>query len=77
MVFGMYMMSTMQFGNKGGRSKEAMADTEVDNYSRSNALLSDTVINYRTVISLGQKNIDEINRKYEQLLMGPLDQRNR
>jgi len=77
MVFGMYMMSTMQFGNKGGRSKEAMADTEVDNYARSNALLSDTVINYRTVISLGQKNIDEINRKYEQLLTGPLDQSNR
>ena len=57
MVVGMYMMATMQWGNKGGRRDEA-SDDGVDNYARSNALLSDVIINYRTVISLGQKNVD-------------------
>lgn len=52
-ILGMYMMATMSFGTKGGRSKDATKDGEIDNYERSNALLSDVVINYRTIISLG------------------------
>ena len=63
MVFGMYMMSTMQWGNKGGRRK-GDNNNEPDAYERSNALLSDVIINYRTVISLGQKNVDSINGKF-------------
>lgn len=31
---------------------------EKDPYDTSNALLSDIIMNYRTIISLGQKNID-------------------
>lgn len=53
MVVGMYMMSTLHWGHKGGKSKDLTRDLEVDDYSKSNALLSDAIINYRTIISLG------------------------
>lgn len=56
-------MATMQWGNKGGRS--AGSQKETDQFEKSNALLSDVIINYRTVISLGQKNVDKINAKFE------------
>ena len=36
--------------------------------------LSDVIINYRTIISLGQKNVDRINNKFEELLVGPMEQ---
>ena len=65
MVIGMYLMLTMQFGNKGGRLDDAGGQgDELDNYQKSNALLSDLVINYRTIISLGQKNVDTINETF-------------
>lgn len=51
MIIGMYMMSTMQFGNKGGKFVNESED--INDYEKANALLSDIVINYRTVISLG------------------------
>ncbi|CDW75981.1 abc transporter [Stylonychia lemnae] len=38
---------------------------------RANALLSDIIINYKTVISLGQKNIEFLVDKYRDLLQGP------
>ena len=34
-------------------------------------MLSDVIMNYRTVISFGQKNVDQINSKYESLLVEP------
>ena len=37
----------------------------VDEYEKSNALLSDVILNYRTVITFGQKNVDKINQKFE------------
>lgn len=73
MVVGMYMMATMQWGNKGGKRAEA-DDSGVDNYQRSYALLSSVIVNYKTVISLGQKNVDLINESYEELLEGPMQQ---
>ena len=63
MIIGMYMMSTMQWGNKGGRMKQH--GDSIDNYEKSNALLSDLIINYRTIISLGQKNVDKIHTVFE------------
>ena len=45
---------------------------ELDSYAKSNALLSDVIINYRTVISLGQKNVDCINDNFSKLLVGPM-----
>ena len=46
-----------------------------DPYDKSNALLSDVITNYRTVISFGQDNVNEIMIKYEMLLVGPLKRR--
>ncbi len=35
-----------------------------DEYRDSNALLSDIIINYKTVISFGEKNVEKILEKY-------------
>lgn len=61
MVFGGFFMSSFQWG-------QAKSD---DAYQESNALLSDIIMNYRTVISLGEKNVDFILAKYHRLLEGP------
>lgn len=42
-----------------------------DAYRSSNALLSDIIMNYRTIISLGEKNVDAILEKYYRLLEEP------
>lgn len=42
-----------------------------DQYKAANALLSDIVLNYRTVISFGQKNVDLILDRYSELLIIP------
>ena len=38
-----------------------------------NAVISDIIMNYRTVISFGQKSVDKIIGKYNNLAKGPLD----
>ena len=43
----------------------------MDPYNKSNALLSDIILNYRTIISFGEKNIDFLLAKYEKLLEDP------
>ena len=43
----------------------------MDDYEKSNALLSDIILNYRTVMSFGQENVDQINAKFKQLLEEP------
>ena len=58
MLIGMYMQATMKWGRKGGKIVDG--SEKISNYEKSNALLSDVIINYRTVISLGQKNVDSI-----------------
>ena len=63
MVLGMYKMMTMQFGQKGGRLSTDGSD-KINDYEKANALLSDVIINYRTIISLGQDNVDKIHDKY-------------
>ena len=42
-----------------------------NSYMQANALLSDVVMNYRTVISFGQKNVDFILGRYAELLIIP------
>ena len=65
MLIGVYAMSRLQWGNKRGKSKtETENEKGVDAYEKSNALLSDVILNYRTVIGLGQKNIDGIVTKF-------------
>lgn len=44
---------------------------KVDEYQKANALLSDVIINYRTVIGFGQKNVDSVVAKFEEFLVEP------
>jgi hypothetical protein len=59
----------------GGKNKNDPNNKELDPYEESNALLSDVILNYRTIISFGQENIDTIMDKYESLLEGPANLR--
>ena len=52
-------------GNKGDQKK-------IDHYEESNALLGDLILNYRTVISFGEQNVDQIMQQYEDLLNQPM-----
>jgi hypothetical protein len=69
LVVGVVAMSRLQWGNKGGKS--AGSTKEADEYEKANALLSDVILNYRTVVSFGDKNIQEIVKKFESLLIEP------
>lgn len=40
-------------------------------YAKANALLSDVILNYRTVISFGEKNVHGVIEKFESLLEAP------
>jgi hypothetical protein len=46
-----------------------------DDYSKANGLLSELIINYKTVISLGKPNIEFIVQKFEGYLVGPMEKR--
>lgn len=61
MVLGGLGMSKLQFNQK-------QVD---DSFKTANALLSDIIINYRTVISFGEKNVDFILGRYSELLIVP------
>jgi hypothetical protein len=55
MLVGVVAMSRLQWGNKGG--KIAGSTKEVDVYEKASALLSDVIMNYKTVIAFGDKNV--------------------
>lgn len=57
--------------NPSGGSKNITEKKDVDHYAESNALLSDLIMNYRTVISFGPKNINFLMEKYNALLNVP------
>lgn len=61
MVLGGLGMSKLQFNQ---RSVD-------DAYKQANALLSDIIMNYRTVVSLGEKNVEFLLSKYGDLLIIP------
>jgi ATP-binding cassette subfamily B (MDR/TAP) protein 1 len=60
----MAMSKTQQRGALGGNGGE-------DKYKEANALLSDIIINYRTIISFGDKNINHLMEKFQELLLAP------
>ncbi|CDW90568.1 abc transporter [Stylonychia lemnae] len=61
-VWGSFKKSAKQVKGK---------EEEIDPYDRANALLSDIIINYKTVIGLGQKNVEFLVQKYQDLLEEP------
>jgi ABC-type transport system involved in Fe-S cluster assembly fused permease/ATPase subunit len=42
-----------------------------ENYKAANALLSDIIVNYRTIIAFGDKNVNMILERYSELLIIP------
>lgn len=66
-ILGGFMMSRTQFKGTGlGASEE-----ENDAYKDANALLSDVIMNYRTIIGFGPKNVEALLNKYDKLLEYP------
>ena len=51
MLVGVVAMSRLQWGNKGGKNKNETKTVDV--YEKANALLSDVILNYKTVITFG------------------------
>lgn len=70
LLVGIYMQSRLEWGNKGG-GKSKYNTTKVDPYEKASALLSDVIMNYKTVIGFGEKNACLIIKKYEGLLDEP------
>jgi ATP-binding cassette, subfamily B (MDR/TAP), member 1 len=67
---GGIMMSRLQY--KVRPDKDASDKTGVeDPYKKSNALLSDIIMNYRTVIGFGSKNVEYLLEKFDALLDAP------
>ena len=56
---------------QGGAQQEFRA--EADDEDKSNAIISDIIMNYKTVISFGQKNIDQVIDKYDRLRVEQLE----
>ena len=61
----------MQWGNK--RGKVAGTTIESDAYDKANALVSDIVLNYKTVFAFGEKNVSAIFEKFHDLMLLPLN----
>lgn len=66
---GGYMTSKIVWKVRPGNKQDKTASD--DPYNKSNALLSDIIMNYRTVIGFGSKNVDYLLQKYDKLLEEP------
>jgi ATP-binding cassette, subfamily B (MDR/TAP), member 1 len=66
---GGVMMSRLAWKVKPGNKTEKQK--EDDPYNKSNALLSDIIMNYRTVIGFGEKNFEYLLSKFDNLLEEP------
>ena len=65
-ILGGVMVQRFQWRNK---SVIKASDSGVlDPYEEANALLSDMILNYKTVIGFGEKNIHYIIEKFDKLL---------
>jgi ABC-type multidrug transport system fused ATPase/permease subunit len=71
-ILGGIMMSRLAWKTKVTKASEGETKNKMDDpYQMSNALLSDILINYRTVIGFGDKNIDYLLEKFDLLLEEP------
>jgi ABC-type multidrug transport system fused ATPase/permease subunit len=66
---GGIMTSRLVWKVKPGNKQDKTKDD--DPYNKSNALLSDIIMNYRTVIGFGDKNVDYLLAKFDALLEEP------
>jgi ATP-binding cassette, subfamily B (MDR/TAP), member 1 len=71
MIVGVIAMAKLQWK----KTTYGVDKGDKDPYLKSNALLSDVILNFRTVISFGEKNINSLISKYEKLLREPANRR--
>ncbi len=69
-AFGGIIGSRLHWKTKPNQSS-SVDDGVNDPYKKSNALLSDIIMNYRTVIGFGEKNVDYLLTKFDKLLEVP------
>jgi ABC-type multidrug transport system fused ATPase/permease subunit len=69
-AFGGIIGSRLQWKTKPIQSS-SVTDGVQDPYKKSNALLSDIIMNYRTVVGFGEKNVDFLLTKFDKLLETP------
>ena len=67
LLFGGFLMSKLQYKKNTMATKKEGEDM----YEDSNALLGDIILNYRTVISFGNKNVDYLMALFDKMLLGP------
>ena len=73
MIIGVIAMSRLQWGNKGGKNVDSLK--KIDIYEKANALLSDVILNYKTVFSFGDQNTERIFEKFRILMETPLNKK--
>jgi ABC-type multidrug transport system fused ATPase/permease subunit len=61
----------MVLGGVGMTSGSVSSKDEETAYKAANALLSDLVLNYKTIITFGEKNVNLLLFRYSELLMIP------
>jgi ATP-binding cassette, subfamily B (MDR/TAP), member 1 len=69
--FGGLMTSKLAWKTKANKASNVEKSQEEDPYEKSNALLSDIIMNYRTVIGFGEKNVEFLLDKFDRLLDEP------
>lgn len=62
LLVGVVAMSRLQWGNK--RGKNTHSEAKVDQYEKASAVLSDVIMNYKTVIAFGDKNVEQVVKKF-------------
>ena len=70
LIIGSFAVARILWGNN--RGKIAGTTKEADEYEKANALLSDIVLNYKTVTSFGEKNVKKVFEKFSLLMVEPL-----
>lgn len=73
LALGMFLVSRISWGNKGGGKSKHDKSGEADPYEKANALLSDLIINYKTVASFGEQNVELIFDKFSDLMEKPMN----
>jgi len=76
-IGGAFGMARLSWGKKGGSNADSksLSKESMDEYAKANALLSDSVINYKTVISFGSVNTDFLIGRFEDFLRAPSEKK--
>jgi ABC-type multidrug transport system fused ATPase/permease subunit len=70
-ILGGLMSARLQFKGRPSQTAANNNNGQPDPYQQSNALLSDILLNYRTVVGFGEKNVKFLLQKFDELLYEP------